>query len=122
MEWTFYDVSGRAIAYCDDGRHIYAFSGMPLAYLDDDSVYSFGGQHLGWWDRAWIRDHHGAWVFFTEAVAGLAQRMPTKQARPTKVFKSMLPMRGSRDVKPLRAPASTGWSSRSGIRFFTATY
>jgi len=34
MELTFYDVGGRPVGYCDDGRHIYEFSGLPLAYLE----------------------------------------------------------------------------------------
>ncbi len=45
---TFYDESGSAVAYSDDGTHIYLFSGQPVAYFQRDSVYSFGGRHLGW--------------------------------------------------------------------------
>ena len=51
-----YDISGRAVAYCDDGAHIFLFSGKPLAYLTGRSVYSFQGRHLGWFGDGWVRD------------------------------------------------------------------
>jgi hypothetical protein len=46
---------------------VYAFCGLALGYLDGDSVYSFRGRHLGWWEDGWIFDHHGARALFTEA-------------------------------------------------------
>src|SRR5215831_14356200 len=92
MELTFYDVNGRPIAYSDDGRYIYAFSGLPLAYLDGDSVYAFDGQHLGWWERGWVRDHQGAWVFFTDSAVVDGPPMPAKHAQPVKGFRNMPPL------------------------------
>lgn len=117
MESTFYDMSGRPIAYSDDGRNVYAFSGQPLAYLEGDSVFAFDGRHLGWWDRGWIRDHHGTCVAFTEAAAG-GPPLPPRQALPAKGFKNAPPVRGFKHVKPVRAFEGNGWSMRSGAQFF----
>ncbi|HEX8112840.1 MAG TPA: hypothetical protein VF516_34150 [Kofleriaceae bacterium] len=76
MEFTLYEAGGRAVAYCDDGRHVYAFHGAPLAYIDGDSVYAFDGEHLGWWDQGWVRDHHGACAFFTEGAVASGLALP----------------------------------------------
>jgi hypothetical protein len=121
MELTFYDLRGRSVAYCDDARHIYAFSGVPLAYLDGDSVFGFDGQHLGWWDRGWVRDHQGAWVFFTDNSTGNGPALPVKQPRPAKGFKNMPPTPAFKHLKPVRVADGLGWSSRSGAQFFEST-
>ena len=52
MAIDFYSKSGRAIAYTEDGEHICTFSGRPIAYLDGDVVYSFSGQHIGWFENS----------------------------------------------------------------------
>lgn len=120
MDWTFYDAAGRAVAYCDDGRLIYSFGGVALAYLEGDSVYAFNGQHLGWWDRGWVRDHHGAWVLFTEIAIG-GPSTPGRQGRPAKAFKNTPPVAAFKHVKPVPVAGGLGWSSRSGAQFFHAT-
>lgn len=118
MDFTLYDVDGRPIAYCDDGHHLYAFSGSPLAYLDSDSVYAFQGHHLGWWDRGWVRDHFGACVFFTEAAAGGGTSLPDVHPRPAKGAKRPRPVAAYRLPKPVRTVDASSWSLRSGMQFF----
>jgi hypothetical protein len=116
-ELTFYDALGRPVAYCDDGRHVYEFSGLPRAYLDGDSVYAFDGQHLGWWDRGWIRDHQGACVFFTDAARG-GPPTTARQASPAKGYKNIPPKPAFQHLKPAPVANSLAWSSRSGLQFF----
>ncbi len=116
-ELTFYDAVGRPVAYCDDGRHVYEFNGLALAYLEDDSVYAFDGQHLGWWERGWVRDHKGACVFFTDAASG-GPPTPARQARPAKGYKNAPPAPAFRHLKPAPIVNSLAWSSRSGLQFF----
>jgi hypothetical protein len=120
MELTFYDVTGDAVAYCDDKRHLYAFSGAALAYLDGDSVYSFDGRHLGWWSRGWVCDHHGASVFFTEAADSNGPQLPARRARPSKALKMMPPLPQYQRARPVRMVNGASWSSRSGAHFFPA--
>ena len=117
MELTFHDEHGNAIGYCEDGAVIYSFTGVPLAYLEGDSVYAFDGTHLGWWERGWVSDHQGAWVFFTESAIG-GPALPVKHARPSKGFKNPPPVPGPRSIKPVPARGGLGWSSRSGVQFF----
>jgi 4-fold beta-flower domain-containing protein len=44
----------------------------PIAIVDDESVsvYGFDGRHLGWFVEGWIRDHHGACVYYTDHATG----------------------------------------------------
>lgn len=116
-ELTFYDAGGRPVAYSDDRRHVYEFGGLPLAYLDGDSVYAFDGRHLGWWSHGWVRDHQGAWVFFTENAVG-GPPTPARQARPVKGYKNVPPAPAFKHVKPAPVANGLGWSSRSGSQFF----
>jgi hypothetical protein len=118
MELSFYDVGGYPVVYCDGGRYLYEFGGLPLAYLEGDSVYAFGGQHLGWWDRGWVRDHHGALVFFTDAATGAGPPLPARQRQPAKGFKNTPPTPAFKHVKPVRVADSPEWSLRSGMLFF----
>ncbi|HEU4734301.1 MAG TPA: hypothetical protein VFT22_40695 [Kofleriaceae bacterium] len=111
-------MSGSPIAYCEDGRHLYAFNGVPLGYLDGDSVFAFDGQHLGWWDHGWVRDHHGAWALFTELAMGTGLSLPVRKPAPAKGFKNAPPPTASRGVKPVPPAGGSGWSSRSGAQFF----
>jgi hypothetical protein len=121
MELTFYDVDGRPVAYCDDGRHFYEFGGRPLAYLEGDSVYALTGQHLGWWDHGWVRDHQGASVFFTDSAGGGWPPLPVKQPRPAKCLKIAPPAPAFKHMKPVRVTKSWGWSFHSGMAFFGPT-
>lgn len=121
MECTFYDVDGRPVAYCDDERHVYSFSGHPLAYLEGESVFACNGQHLGWWERGWVRDHQGAWALFTESAISEVLSLPAKHPRPAKSVKNAPPPRVFKGVKPVRPADGLGWSLRSGARFFDST-
>lgn len=70
MDITFYDRTGRPIAYTSDGKHIFTFRGKAVAYVDKDSVYSYSGAHLGRFVDGWVRDNGGRCVFFTENARG----------------------------------------------------
>lgn len=116
---VFYDRNGRATAYSQDGEHIYLYSGRPVAYLRDDSVFAYSGRHLGWFQDGWIRDHKGNTVFFTNGASG-GPTKPTKQVRPVKSVKSLRPMKSLRQMKPAHSIKRRAWSERSSTSFFTA--
>ena len=118
MELTFYDADGRAIAYCDDERHIYAFSGVPVAYLEGDSVWAFDGRHLGWWHAGWILDHDGAAVAFTDMASGYGPKRPAMRPQPTKGLKGVTPRASMKQIKPVPFRDGDRWSRRSGAHFF----
>lgn len=83
-EVSLYDVSGRAVAYValDRDATIYLWTGEPVAYLYQASVYGFNGQHLGWFEDGIIWDHSGRQAGFT------ASTLPVvRQAEPVKFAK-----------------------------------
>ena len=45
----FYDRHGNAVAYVDDGEHIYSWDGRPVAFISGEHVYTFSGNFIGWW-------------------------------------------------------------------------
>ncbi|MGE5677154.1 MAG: 4-fold beta flower protein [Pseudomonadota bacterium] len=117
MDIVFYNINGEATAYTEDGEHIYAYDGRALAYLHDNSVYSYDGKHLGRFSNGWIRDNIGQCVFFTnEAVNGPAK--PVRSGRPVKLMKSTKPVKSTKSMRPMKPKDSNTWSSISGVNFF----
>jgi hypothetical protein len=118
MDLTYYDAHGTPIAYTDDGDAIFLFTGQPAGYHDSDSVYSFGGKHLGWFEDGLIRDNNGHVAFFTERAAG-GPAKPITKIKPIKGIKQIMPIRGIKQIKPIRAINSLSWSPLSGVLFFS---
>ena len=117
MSLDFYDRSGAAVAYTNDGENIYLYSGEPVAYLSDGSVYSFAGQHLGWFEGGWLRDAAGHCVLFTADARG-GPLKPLRQLRPLKGLRQLRPTKGVRQIKPLKPLKSLSWSDLSAEEFF----
>ncbi len=113
----FYNRSGAPVAYCEDGEHIYLFSGKPVAYLDGDAVYSFAGEPIGWFDDGWIRDKAGHCVFFTHEAKGGPVK-PVKHVSPVKGVTQVMPVKGVKQVESVRPVKSLSWSDLSGEQFF----
>jgi len=117
MAIDFYDKSGRPIAYAQDGKHIYLFSGKPVAYLSGDAIYTFSGKHIGWFQDGWVRDKKGKCVFFTLDASGGPVK-PVKKVKPVKGVKKVKPVKGVKQVKSVKAVKSLSWSGLSGKQFF----
>jgi hypothetical protein len=115
---TFYNNSGKPIAYTEDGEHIYLFNGTPVAYFSDDSVYGFNGKHLGRFTDGWIRDNSGRCAFYTNETTGSGPLKPLKQLKPMKSLKSLKPMKSMRQMRPMKPMNSLSWSSLSSELFF----
>lgn len=116
-ELVFYNQKGKPVAYIEDEEHIYTYSGTPVAFLHDDSVYSFKGKHLGRFNDGWIRDNSGKCVFFTNDAKGGPVK-PSKGIKPSKGVKSSKPIKSSRKIKPSKPIKSSSWSSLSSEIFF----
>lgn len=116
---VFYDRYGHPVAYTEDETHIYLFTGKPVAYIAQDAVYSFGGNHLGWCNDGWIRDLNGECVFFSEHASGSGPVKPVKSICPVKSVKQVKTVKGVREIKHMRAINSLSWSPLSGEQFFT---
>lgn len=117
MAIEFYDKSGAPTAYSEDGEHIFLFSGVPVAFMDGDAVFSFAGRQLGWFEDGWIRDKSGHCVFFTHDATGGPVK-PVKHVKPVKGVKHVKPVKGVKQVKSVKAVKSLSWSPLSGPQFF----
>lgn len=115
QDLDFFDSRGRAVAYIAAGHDLifYLWTGQPVAYLDEDSLYGFNGKHLGWLKSGVIYDHDG------NMVAALADRFKTPVATPPiKGFKEFLPFKSFKEFKPFKPFFSLGWSDTSARMFF----
>ena len=115
---TFYDSTGRAVAYTEDNENIYLYSGVPVAYLYGDLVYSYKGTQLGRFENGWIRDKSGYCVFFTEDARGNGPAKPMKQVKPVKNLKQLRPIKSLRHLPSVKVVDILSWSNISGERFF----
>lgn len=118
MPMTFYDRSGKPAAYTEDDVHLFLFSGYPVGYLHDGSIYSYSGRHLGTLRAGWIRDHAGCCVFFTDEVLNGGPSLPSRNVKPPKLLKKPKPPKGRREAPPPRAEDAEEWSQLSAERFF----
>ncbi|TQQ80304.1 4-fold beta flower protein [Halonotius roseus] len=115
---TFYNKSGKPIAYTENNKDIYLFTGEPVAFISSNSLYSFSGTHLGWLKNGWVIDPQGDRAFFTENASGSGPAKPAKHAKPAKSAKSAKPAKGAKEAKPAMPALSLSWSSMSSKSFF----
>ncbi|HKH50085.1 MAG TPA: hypothetical protein VKM72_35995 [Thermoanaerobaculia bacterium] len=118
MPMTFYDCSGKPVAYTEDDVHIFLYSGIPVGYLYNSSVYAYTGRHLGTLRSGWIRDQAGHGVLFTDEAASGVPPLPPKLVKPRKLLKKPKPPKGSREAPPPRAEDVEEWSQQAGEGFF----
>lgn len=117
MAFDLYDSTGRPYAYCEDEGTLYTFTGIPIAYFSDDSVYAFSGRHIGYFAGGLLRDGHGNVLLFTDRASDGPMK-PMKHMRPMKGMKRMLPMKGRKQTKPMRPMNTLSWSQHSPEALF----
>ncbi|MFW6026460.1 MAG: 4-fold beta flower protein [Candidatus Woesearchaeota archaeon] len=111
-EITLYNYEGGPVAYIavEEDFTIYLWNGEPVAYLYEKSnninVYSFNGDHLGWFENGIIIDHDGNAVGFIEG----ALNIPTK-FEPYKSIKKIKPTKSIKKTPPIKPSLSEKWSS-----------
>ena len=65
-EITLFDPNGNPCAYIDtNDMTIFLWSGEPVAYLQNENIYGFNGNHLGWFEDGILWDHNGTKVGYT---------------------------------------------------------
>jgi len=115
---TFYDHSGKAVAYLhSDTVSVYLYSGDPVAWVSGEYLYAYSGKYLGWLVDGWVIDRFGNRVFFTEEASGGPVR-PVRNVKPVKGVRKVRPVRGVREVRPGHPVRSLSWSALSGEHFF----
>jgi len=111
QEISLFNSKGSAVAYVDtddDDLTIYLWSGKPVAYISNNNIYGFNGNHLGWWVDGIIRDHDGDAVGATKD----ATNMYTEY-EPYKGYKEYKPYKSYKEYAPYKPYWSTSWSSDS---------
>lgn len=114
-EFSFFDSRGRASAYLDlgDGLTFFLWSGEPVAYLVEGSIYGYNGKHLGWYRDEMIFDHDGNVVVASSSVF----RTPVEPA-PVRGLKGLKPLKGLKELKPLKPLFGRSWSDLPARVFF----
>ncbi len=119
MPTDLHDQTGEAIAFIDDDNtvHIYR-SGYVVAWLWGRHIFTFHGEHIGWFDDGWVRDHDGNAVAFSADASAPPKRMPMSPPELRKA-KSKAPAKPSSRGELPQAPAFSGnWGLVSGNAFF----
>lgn len=114
----FYNQQGKPIAYTDDNKIIYLFSGHPVAYFYRDVIYGFNGHQFGWFLNGWVRDLKGNCVFFTDHHSGSGPAIPARHAIPARGAKYAIPARYAIQAVRSRPAISCSWSDLSNESFF----
>jgi hypothetical protein len=109
----FFDSKGAAIAYFDDDETLYLWSGEPVAYVAEDSLFGFNGNHLGWRKDGMIYDHDG---YVVAAISGMF-KTPVALA-PFKGLKKLKPLKSLKELKPLKPIFVSSWSGNPAQSFF----
>jgi hypothetical protein len=113
----FYDKIGTPMVYMDNGRHIFSFSGEPLAYIHDISIYNYEGKHLGFYKDGWIRDPTGKCVLFTKgAIEGPEKR--TQDIFPVIAKKNNIPNKKTKESLRIKFKTKQEWSDLAVNEFF----
>ncbi|MCW5820929.1 MAG: hypothetical protein KIT12_13585 [Trueperaceae bacterium] len=108
------DRDGYYVAYIDTNEDstIYLWSGEPVAYLYerglDTLVYTFSGEHLGWYKDGILRDREGNAVGADDGVLITPTRI-----EPLKGFKRLKPARRVKSVAGLKPIFSNYYSRQS---------
>jgi hypothetical protein len=114
-ELTLFDPQGEPVGYIDgkDDYTIYFWDGTPVAYLalDDNlfSIYSFNGNHLGWFVNGIVIDHEGSMVGTSRDILSSI----IYQVEPFKEFKKMKPVKKMRAQQPFTPLITSFWSNIS---------
>lgn len=110
MSLEFYDATGRAYAYSNDGVTLYTYAGTPIAYFYSDSVYSYQGEHLGFFQDWCIWDNEGGCLLFAPAASRSSPPKPTLKPIPRKAAKKHPPLKWAKRSEPVKHPPKHNWS------------
>ena len=104
MALIFFNKAGKAVLFANNKNDIFSFSGIPVGYIQNDSVYAYFGAHLAWFLDGWILNHGGEALFFTKNAVGgpgrpAVQNIPNRSALQTPPSKRSIASAPSRPVK-----------------------
>ncbi|MEO8399940.1 MAG: 4-fold beta flower protein [Ignavibacteriaceae bacterium] len=122
-ENTIFNSNGEATHYIENTTNtIYSFDGSPVAFLSWNSssgynIYTFKGQHLGWFNNEIIRDHDGNIIGFEKGAVNTFTKL-----EPMKGMKKALPMKPMEALAPAKPLFFDRFSKNSIVAFFYGAY
>jgi len=103
--------SGEVYAWLDrDNNRIIGLTGYPLAFIVEDSLYNWRGQHLGWWIEDHIRDQAGRVALFLRRAKALGPVLPRIAAAPRPPIVGIIPAKPARAPKPVKPEPLAAWA------------
>ena len=100
---SLFDKNGEAICYIDydEKATIYMWDGTPVAFIqkdrNDDCIFGFNGQFLGWYEDGKVYDKQGYIVGATKEklnrIASMERIKSMKRIAPIRPITSMAPIR-----------------------------
>ena len=106
-ETALIDIEGQYAAYIAEKGIVYLWEGgSPPAYIEDESIYSFDGNHLGWLLNGYIVDHNG---YAAGAIEGIVKG--GGPIKPFKGFKGFVPFKSFRRRAPRKPQLTNEWST-----------
>lgn len=106
-----YDAKGKVYGWVDrqTGR-IINLRGKHVAFVDGDSVFSWNGKHIGWWQNDHIRNQSGQVAVFLRGASGLGPAIPALAATPARPAIAAVPARPALSARPARSARKTSWA------------
>jgi|SRR5450759_3422662 len=89
---------------------IHDLNGVPVVFLNNRNVVSYGGAHLGFLDRGLFRDHDGDVVACLKGAHG-GPLLPVPHVPPIPPVSHVPPVPPVAPVPPIPSVASLDWSS-----------
>jgi hypothetical protein len=108
---ALYGQNGAVYAWLHESGKVYGLDGQNLAFVSGDSVYDWGGAHIGWWRKGHIRDNRGNVALFTASAQGLGVTKPMRQLRPLQPLRALSPLKPMKSMNPMRAMNTAAWST-----------
>ena len=119
MTLTFFNKTGKAVLFTNNKNDIFLFNGIPIGYIQNDSVYAYFGTHLTWLVDGWILNHNGEAMFFTKNAIG-GPRRPAQQSIPNKPTAQTPPNKRTRASPPSIPPKRNSWGNTLDDLFNTS--
>jgi hypothetical protein len=105
----FHDRSGRPRIYTPDGQTLYTWAGRPIAFINDDAVYDYGGRNIARFTNGWIVDNNGYALLYSEHASG-GPLPPLRKLAPMKALPTLPPLPPLPSLPPIMPLQTLNWS------------
>jgi len=116
---TLFNRFGKPEINLDTKGSFVSFTGKRLGFLIRDSVYTYKGTHIGWFENGVLRDPWGNVVGFGDNPNDYPMPLlPFKQFKPLASFPGLEPLRPVTSIPPIKPLKSFNWSVATPLALF----